>query len=106
MVRLCKYTGVYGFYSLNVPPALMRALADRGCTRQLLQVALKPYAALTCVGVVTDNVTAEGCTFSERYGFTRVRASDHDSWIYEQSRESFVNNCGRQSTTPPPAGNN
>ncbi len=35
MVRLCKYTGAYGFYSLNVPPALMRALADRGCTLQL-----------------------------------------------------------------------
>lgn len=35
MVRLSKYTGAYGFYSLDVPPALMRALADRGCTLQL-----------------------------------------------------------------------
>ncbi len=35
MVRLSKYTGAYGFYSLNVPPALMRTLADRGCTLQL-----------------------------------------------------------------------
>ncbi len=76
-----------------------------GLTRQLLQAAIKPYAALPCVGVVTDNVTADGCVFSERYGFTRLRPSDHDSWIYEQSWESFVNNCGRQSTTPPPAGN-
>ena len=35
MVRLSKYTGAYGFYSLDVPPALMRAQADRGCTLQL-----------------------------------------------------------------------
>ncbi len=35
IVQLSKYTGSYGFYSLDVPPALMRALADRGCTLQL-----------------------------------------------------------------------
>ena len=35
MVRLGKYTGSYGFYSLDVPPAMMRALADRDCTLQL-----------------------------------------------------------------------
>ena len=80
-----------------------RQFRKRGLTRQLLQAALRPYAALPCVGVVTDNVTAEGCAFSERYGFTRLRASDHDSWIYEQNWESFVKNCERRSTTPPPA---
>ena len=34
-IRLSKYTGSYGFYSLDVPPALMRTLADHGCTLQL-----------------------------------------------------------------------
>lgn len=61
-----------------------------GLTRKLLQAAAQPYANLPCVGVVTDNVTADGCRFSERYGFTRVCRSDHDSWVYEQSWEAFL----------------
>ena len=44
----------------------------------------------TNVGVVTDNVTADGCAFSERYGFTRLHPSDHNSWIYEQAWPDFV----------------
>ena len=39
---------------------------------------------------ITDNVTADGCAFSARYGFTRLRRSDHDSWIYEQAWPDFV----------------
>ena len=61
-----------------------------GLTRKLLQAAAQPYAKLPCVGVVTDNVTADGCRFSERYGFTRICRSDHDSWVYEQSWEAFL----------------
>lgn len=62
----------------------------KGLTRQLLREAVKPYAALPCVGVVTDNVTADGCRFSERYGFTRICRSDHDSWVYEQGWSRFL----------------
>ena len=51
---------------------------------------MQPYAALPCVGVVTDNVTAAGCRFSERYGFTRLCRSDHGSRVYGQSWESFM----------------
>lgn len=35
VIRLSNYIGDYGFASLDVPPALMRDLADRGCTLQL-----------------------------------------------------------------------
>lgn len=62
----------------------------QGITRQLLQAAVQPYAVLPCVSVVTDNITADGCAFSERYGFTRLCRSDHSSWIYEQPWESFI----------------
>lgn len=62
----------------------------KGLTRQLLREAVKPYAALPCVGVVTDNVTADGCRFSERYGFARICRSDHDSWVYEQEWSRFL----------------
>lgn len=65
-----------------------------GLTRQLLQAAVQPYASLPCVGVVTDNVTADGCAFSERYGFTRLHPSDHDSWIYEQAWPDFMKQVG------------
>ncbi len=61
-----------------------------GLTRKLLQTAVQPYADLPCVGVVTDNVTADGCRFSERYGFTRICRSDHDSWVYEQDWCHFL----------------
>lgn len=61
-----------------------------GITRRLLQAAVQPYATLPCVGIITDNVTAAGCRFSERYGFTHIGASDHDSQIYEQDWADFV----------------
>lgn len=67
-----------------------RDFRRQGITRQLLRAAVQPYAGLPCVGVVTDNVTADGCAFSERYGFNRLCRSDHDSWIYEQAWESFI----------------
>lgn len=67
-----------------------REFRQQGLTRQLLQAAVQPYAALPCAGVITDNVTADGCAFSARYGFTRLHRSDHDSWIYEQSWPDFV----------------
>ena len=66
-----------------------RDFRKSGLTRQLLRAALQPYADLPCTGIVTDNVTADGCAFSERYGFTRIGASDHGSWIYEQAWDSF-----------------
>lgn len=67
-----------------------------GTTRKLLQAAVRAYAGLPCAGVVTDNVTAEGCAFSERYGFTRHCRSDHDSWVYKQDWASFVANVNKQ----------
>ena len=67
-----------------------RQFRRQGLTRQLLQAAVQPYAGLPCTGVITDNVTADGCAFSARYGFTRLRRSDHDSWIYEQAWPDFV----------------
>ena len=71
-----------------------RQFRKMGLTRQLLQAAVQPYASLPCVGVVTDNVTADGCAFSERYGFTRLHPSDHDSWIYEQAWPDFMKQVG------------
>ena len=67
-----------------------RQFRKMGLTRQLLQAAVQPYAALHCLSVVTDNVTADGRAFSGRYGFTRLHRSDHDSWIYEQAWPDFV----------------
>lgn len=67
-----------------------RDFRHQGVTRLLLRAAVQPYAQLPCVGVVTDNVTADGCRFSERYGFTRLLRSDHDSWVYEQDWSRFV----------------
>lgn len=68
-----------------------REFHRRGITRQLLQTAVQPYADLPCVGIVTDNVTEDGCRFSERYGFTRLCRSDHESWVYGQDWQSFLN---------------
>lgn len=62
----------------------------RGLTRRLLKAAVQPYASLPCTGVITDNVTEDGCLFSERYGFHRLCRSDHDSWVYEQSWKEFL----------------
>ncbi len=67
-----------------------RQFRRQGLTRQLLQAAVQPYASQPCTGVITDNVTADGCAFSARYGFTRLRRSEHDSWIYEQAWPDFV----------------
>ena len=67
-----------------------REYQHQGIARQLLQAAVQPYASLPCTSVITDNVTADGCAFSARYGFTRLRRSDHDSWIYEQAWPDFV----------------
>lgn len=79
-------TPLHMFLSCVVVAQEARAL---GTTRQLLKAAVRQYADYPCVGVVTDNVTADGCTFSERYGFTRRCRSDHNSWVYEQSWEDF-----------------
>ena len=62
----------------------------QGITRQLLRAAVQPYLNLPCLKVITDNVTADGCSFSERYGFTRICDSDHNSIIYEQDWKSFT----------------
>lgn len=66
-----------------------------GTTRKLLQTAVRAYAGLHCAGVVTDNVTDEGCAFSERYGFTRLCRSDHGSWVYRQDWADFVSQVNR-----------
>lgn len=65
-----------------------------GATRKLLRAAAQAYNRLPCLNVITDNVTQEGCAFSERYGFNRRCRSDHDSWIYEQPWHSFIHNIG------------
>lgn len=62
----------------------------RGIAQQLLQAAVQPYAALHCLSVVTDNVTADGERLSRRLGFTRTGDSDHGSVIYEQEWDSFL----------------
>lgn len=69
-----------------------REYQHQGIARQLLQAAVQPYASLPCLRVITDNVTADGCRLSERYGFTRLRRSDHDSEIYEQKWSDFLAN--------------
>ena len=76
-----------------------RQFRKMGLTRQLLQAAVQPYAALPCVGVVTDNVTEDGCRFSERYGFTHLCHSEHGSEVYEQSWPDFVSHIA----FPPPS---
>lgn len=73
----------------------------RGILRQLLQAAVQQYGEADCVGVITDNVTADGCRFSERFGFTRRCRSDHQSWVYEHSWQEFrksVNEAGSGHT--------
>lgn len=67
-----------------------REYQHQGIAHQLLQAAVQPYAPLPCASVITDNVTADGCRLSERYGFTRLRCSDHDSEIYEQKWSDFL----------------
>ncbi len=67
-----------------------------GVTRMLLRAAVQAYEGLPCLNVITDNVTPDGCTFSERYGFTRLCRSDHDSWVYEQPWASFVEKIGKR----------
>lgn len=70
-----------------------------GTTRRLLQAAVQAYSGRQCKSVVTDNVTLAGVSFSERYGFTRRCRSDHNSWIYEQSWDSFVSHVmGRKGS--------
>lgn len=62
----------------------------RGIARQLLRAAVTPYAGLPCLKVITDNVTVDGCRLSERYGFTLLGKSDHNSQIYEHDWGDFV----------------
>lgn len=62
----------------------------RGIAHQLLHAAITPYAGLPCLKVITDNVTDDGCRLSERYGFTLLGESDHNSRIYEHDWDAFV----------------
>ena len=62
----------------------------RGIAHQLLHAAAMPYVGLPCIGIITDNVTTDGQKLSERYGFSFICNSDHDSRIYEQDWESFI----------------
>ncbi len=68
------------------------AYRAQGLTRELLRAAAAQYAAVAhrCTEVITDNVTAEGETFSQRYGFRLLRHSDHGSAIYTQPWADFV----------------
>lgn len=71
----------------------------QGLARQLLQQAVRQYqdVAHRCKSVVTDNVTAEGERFSERYGFATVCCSDHESRVFEQPYEDFCAKVMRAS---------
>ena len=67
-----------------------RDYRHQGIIRLLLRAAVQSYAGKPCAGIVTDNVTEDGCRFSERFGFRFLRESDHQSRIYEQSWQEFV----------------
>ncbi|HWL22830.1 MAG TPA: GNAT family N-acetyltransferase [Ureibacillus sp.] len=64
----------------------------KGITQHLLEAVVNLYkpVAHRCVEIITDNVTRDGEHFSMKYGFNRVRTSDHSSVIYKQSYASFV----------------
>lgn len=65
-----------------------------GLTRRLLKAAIAPYRQVfsRCQWIITDNVTEAGAAFSERYGFSLVCRSAHDSSVYIQRFASFVVN--------------
>ena len=68
------------------------AYRAHGLTRVLLKAAAAQYAEVAhrCADVITDNVTADGEAFSQRYGFSLLRSSDHGSAIYTQPWADFV----------------
>lgn len=70
-----------------------------GVTRMLLRAAVQAYDGLPCLNVITDNVTPEGCAFSERYGFTLRCCSNHDSRVYEQPWASFIERIEKRPPT-------
>lgn len=80
---------LYMFLSCVVVDAAYRA---GGLTRQLLCQAIEQYAHVwhRCTEVLTDNVTAEGERFSQRYGFHFICRSDHGSVVYTQTWADFV----------------
>ena len=61
-----------------------------GIARQLLRAAVQPYTGRACLRVITDNVTNSGERLSQRLGFTHICHSDHDSEIYEQEWDAFL----------------
>lgn len=63
-----------------------------GLTLTLLRAAAAQYASVyhRCVEVITDNVTAEGERFSQRYGFRKLCLSHHNSVVFSQPWQHFV----------------
>lgn len=63
-----------------------------GITKKLLQKAIIQYNEVEkhCKWIVIDTVTEDGARFSEKYGFSFVRESNHNSKIYIQTYYDFI----------------
>lgn len=63
-----------------------------GLAKKLLQSAVMQYESISdrCDWIIVDNVTEEGERFSEKYGFSFVCHSTHNSKVYIQPYKDFV----------------
>ena len=74
---------------------VLPAVRETGILKELLLAAVEPYRARRVMCVITDNVTKEGCRFSERLGFRRICNTMYDSVIYEGDFDALI--CAAQT---------
>ncbi len=69
-----------------------RPFRGSGLLPTLLREAVRPYLPyLSCCNrVITDNITADGERFSQRYGFRSLGSSAHSGHLYIQPFADFV----------------
>lgn len=91
VVDLSRHSGetLEMFLSCIVVARLFRG---SGLVQALLRKAIHPYLPYLpcCNRIITDNITADGERFSQRYGFRRLGSSAHSGHLYIQPFADFV----------------